>query len=136
MVVDRRRLVDAIAPAEHVLHGKQHELRRRRHQHFEQRVPVHLCAMHHALHRLERGHLLAIVLGRVLPPHGGRFRIVSPRRGDRYGRVVRRIDKWLALAEPVAFPSENAEPGNTEPRERRAHEIGHDAEILGDDVGA
>ena len=37
---------------------------------------------------------------------------------------------------PVALPAEHAKAGNAEPRQRGAHEIGHGAEILGDDFGA
>src|SRR5207247_9166359 len=37
---------------------------------------------------------------------------------------------------PVALPAEHATAGDAEPRERRAHEIGDGAEILGDDLRA
>ena len=37
---------------------------------------------------------------------------------------------------PVALPAEHPEAGHAEARERRADEIGHGAEIFGDDLGA
>src|SRR5439155_26736940 len=37
---------------------------------------------------------------------------------------------------PMAFPAEHAKSRHTHPRQRRANEVGHRAEILRDDLGA
>src|SRR3954465_9999430 len=37
---------------------------------------------------------------------------------------------------PVALPAQHLEAGDADPRQRLAHEVGDDAEVLGDDAGA
>ena len=59
-----------------------------------------------------------------------------PGRGDRDRRVLGGIAERLPVAVPVPLPPKHAEAGDAEPRERRADEIGHRAEILGDDLDA
>ena len=51
-------------------------------------------------------------------------------------RVVHRIAERLAGRVPLPLPARHAETGDLESRERRADEVRHGAEVLGDDLRA
>src|SRR5215213_4266125 len=141
LIVNLRRLVDPIAPAEYVLDGEQQQVGCRAEQRLEQNVADGCVEgtirdVAKTLRRWDVRNPAPLVCIREVPPDRHRLRVMRPARRDRRRRIVRRIAKRLAVAVPQALPSEDAKARDANPAERLAHEVGYGTKILDDDVCA
>src|SRR4029450_12414492 len=141
LLVDDRRHVDAVAPAEEVLERDDDEVRAGTEERAEQRIAgagtergVRIPAC--LTESRDLGAEVAFLPSRVVPPFGERRGIVRAADRHRLGRVLRRIAKRLARTVPFALPPQHLEARDAQTHQRLPDEVRDEAEILGNDPRA
>src|SRR5262245_31819473 len=122
LVVDDRRNVDTIAPAEQILERDDDELRAGTEEGPEQGVAragtewgVGIAAR--LPETRNRGAEVTLLDARVVPPFRQRLGIVSPGDRDRLCGIVGRVAERLARTVPLALPSQHFQARDVEPHQ-------------------